>query len=351
MANTSAPAGEALDGADDASVLDLIALVAAARARGGSDMDHLPGRLSPSRASDFVQCPQLFYYKTICGITEPSTVQNARGTLAHGAFERIFDHPAGERTPDLAVSYLRPTWEEMTNTDLDETECPIDSKERDRQLARAADYLRLAPKGSDTEAEIFAFAERCVRNWFNIERVNNFSPTQVEMPAGTVVDGRELHVAAEMFGVTLHGFIDRLDRWVDARGNAHYSVSDYKTGKFAGEGKSYHPRTMERIRYESFFQLRIYALLCWEMFGIQVERLRLLYVKNESKDVAIKELVVTRQMMDSTKEEVRTIWKGITKAARTGQWETRTGPLCDYCFFNDICPAFNPEVAELPLVV
>ena len=55
--------------------------------------------LSPSRASDFKLCPQLFKFKAIDKLDTPPTVYQARGTTAHLALQRLFDHPAPERTP------------------------------------------------------------------------------------------------------------------------------------------------------------------------------------------------------------------------------------------------------------
>lgn len=347
MANTT-EAGPGKGKPDPDTVAEMIAAVAAARSE-GNDMDRLPKRLSPSRASDYAQCPTLFYFKTIVGLREPATIATTRGTLAHAAFERIFDHPEGQRTIELAQSYIAPAWEQMTSTDLDPQECPPGSKEEARALESARDYRRLAPAGSAAEAELLASAKDMVANWFLMERVNNFSPTGLELPDGTVIDGREFHAAAEMFGVNVHGFIDRLDRYVNARGEVIWTVSDYKTGKPVGAGKTYRPETMRRITYEAFFQLRVYAVLCKEMLGIDVKYLRLVYVKTGDRDTGIKTLQVTPQVLAGTREELRTIWRRIMRNARTGTWPTRPQVLCNWCYFNDICPQYNPELAGIPL--
>ena len=44
--------------------------------------------LSPSRASDFKTCPQLYKFKAIDKIETEPTVHQARGTTAHLALER-----------------------------------------------------------------------------------------------------------------------------------------------------------------------------------------------------------------------------------------------------------------------
>ena len=332
------------------SVLELLGKVAVANRLPGSDLDRLPRRLSPSRASDFARCPQVFYYSTILGIRSPGTVATTKGTLAHAAFERIFDHPAGSRTPDLAVSYIRPAWDEMVNLDLDPDAYPVDSAERAAAVQRAEEYRAIAEPGTEQEAELLDAAETVVRSWFEMERVNNFTPTEIVMPDGSVVDGRELHVAADMFGMNMHGYIDRLDRWINPRGEAVYSVSDYKSGKAVGEGKTYSKSTMDRITYEAFFQLRVYAVLCKEMFGIDVKMLRLLYVKHGAdKDKGIKTLMMTPQILANTKAEIKTIWESIMKSARTGEWKPKTGPLCNWCYYNEICPALNPQMAGIQI--
>jgi putative RecB family exonuclease len=58
--------------------------------------------LSPSRASDFKQCPLLYRFRTIDKLPSPPSPAAARGTLVHAVLERLFDLPADERTPAAA---------------------------------------------------------------------------------------------------------------------------------------------------------------------------------------------------------------------------------------------------------
>jgi len=205
-AKSAAPGSGAPGGPDAETLLEMLAQVADAARAPGSDLDKLPARLSPSRAKDFMHCPQVFYYKTIVGLSEPGSIATTRGTLCHTAFERIFDHDASERTAELACSYLRPAWAQLTDPDLPEDEFPAGSVQREQALKRAAEYRQLVPAGSDVETELLASCEQMIENWFRMERVEHCDPTGIEMPDGRIVDGRELHVAAEMFGVNLHGY-------------------------------------------------------------------------------------------------------------------------------------------------
>ena len=50
--------------------------------------------LSPSRAADFKACPQLFKFRAIDRLPEPSDPSRARGTLVHAVLERLCRLPA-----------------------------------------------------------------------------------------------------------------------------------------------------------------------------------------------------------------------------------------------------------------
>lgn len=325
---------------DAPTITAMLAQIARVQATGTPDTELLPKRLSPSRANDYKTCPQMFAFKTLTKLSSPPTEATVRGTITHTAFERTFDHPAGQRTPELTKSYIRPAWEALIEPTLDPTEHALGTRARERALADAATHRALAPCGSPTEQAILEFAERMVDNWYAMERVNNFSPAQVTLPDGTVIDGRELHVEAPLYGMTMHGYIDRLDTWQTSAGPA-YAVSDFKTGKVPGAGKNYRAELMERIEWDSFFQLRVYAALLWEQHQVPVSLLRLLYVATGDKDAGIKTLHVTQAVIDRTHAEIRALWSSILRSARTQTWQPRVQALCSWCYFAPICPAFE----------
>lgn len=268
----------------------------------------LPEQLSPSRAKDYKQCPRLFYYKTIRRMRTPNTVHTARGSIAHEAFERVFDHPKGERTMGVALSYVEPAWTRMREDEA---------------------YAELVAEGPEFEAALVASAKESVRGWFAMEDPNRFEPA-----------GIEIRVKAELLGVTMHGFIDRFDRVELPDGRVYWAISDYKTGR--------PPRP--RYEDEAFFAMWVYAACAYEMLGIVVDELRLIYVTENRRDAVIKRPVDLRSI-EATKRRMDALWKQVKRDAKRGRFEPKTGPLCPYCHFMDICPAFNDGMEGLEVSV
>jgi putative RecB family exonuclease len=265
----------------------------------------LPERLSPSRMTDFLQCPKLFYYKTILKMRTGATEATTKGTLAHYAFEHIFDHPKDERTMDNAVPYVRVHWEELRVQES---------------------YAGIVALGEDAVEAMLVEAEQMVRNWFSIEDPRRFDPV-----------GRERWVRGSLGTASMHGIIDRLDR-IEHQGQTMWWISDYKTGK----------APTDRYLDKAFFAMKIYAVLLYEELDVIVHELRLVYVKNGSRE-DVKTLRVTKQLIDQTKAQVEAIWKDIVKTATRGEFEAKRGPLCNWCDFQSLCPAFHPELAGIPI--
>lgn len=272
------------------------------------DLARLPMRLSPSRAKDYMQCPKLFHFKTILGVREPNTIHTARGSLAHEALERLFDHPRPERTRQTGISYLLPIWERMRAEEAYEHLIPAEPDE-DGNLP-----------WTDYDDDMIATATECILGYFNMENPKVFDPV-----------GIELWLKAQNMVAPMHGIIDRFDRYETKSGEVRWTVSDYKSGKVPS------PRYAE----ETWFAMKVYALLARDMLGIKVHQLRLLYIRNGSLDT-IKTLNVDDAMLDRTEKQCQALWQSIMNSARLGDWPVKTGPLCNYCYFQNDCPAFNP---------
>jgi putative RecB family exonuclease len=264
----------------------------------------LPGRsaaLSPSRASDFMQCPLLYRFRVIDRLPSPPSPAAARGTLVHSVLERLFDLPAAERTLDAAAALVGPQWQELVDTDP--------------ELA-----AMLEADENRTQESWFAEAVTLINTWFVLE-----DPTRLE-PAE-----RELYVEAEFDGLTLRGYVDRLD----VAPNGALRVVDYKTGRSPSE----------HFEAKALFQMKFYALVLWRLRGVIPQMLQLVYLGNSE----LMRYSPDEADLLATERKVKALWTAIERAATTGDWRPRTSRLCDWCDYKDLCPAWGGTPPPLPL--
>ncbi|MFM7088741.1 MAG: RecB family exonuclease [Candidatus Paceibacterota bacterium] len=306
-------------------------------------------KLSPSRAKLFVQCPKRFYYETILELSAPSTIPTAKGTLAHHAFERVFDHPRSERDHDTAISYVRPAWDVMTDPLRSITETSSESPEwrirksnglyreaveensiQEMKLLNSAnEYINLFPQQPTHLLEEFLKeTESLVSSWFKMETPSKFDPLE-----------RELYLLSEISGMQVHGYIDRLDLTKSKEGKNLYWISDYKTGK----------PPHQKYQDDAFFQLEVYALLVREHYGETPHMLRLIYVREGHPDYVLKRKV-TKELLEKTRVKVKSIINGINKSYKNNNWLPKPQVLCGWCPFKPVCPAHNEENANLTVL-
>jgi len=258
--------------------------------------------LSPSRAADFMACPMLYRFRVIDRLPSPPSPAAARGTLVHAVLERLFDLPADDRTPERAVELLAPEWERLVE------------EEPDLATLLSDDGLDAPDRTS-----WFADAAELVDTWFTLE-----DPTRLE-PAE-----RELYVEADVGGLTLRGYVDRLD----VAPNGAMRVVDYKTGRSPSE----------YFEAKAMFQMRFYALVLWRMRGVVPTMLQLVYLGNRE---------LLRYSPDeadllATERKVKALWTAIERAATTGDWRPSPSKLCDWCEHRAICPAWGGTPPPLP---
>jgi putative RecB family exonuclease len=256
--------------------------------------------LSPSRASDFMTCPLLYRFRVIDRIPEPPTTATARGTLVHAVLERLFDHPAAERTPATAAGLVDPEWLRLSEGD-----------------AGLAELL-----GSDEErGQFIADAHAALTGYFRLEDPRRLEPEQ-----------REWYVETDLpSGLRLRGYIDR----VDATPAGDLRIVDYKTGKV--------PR--EAYEASALFQMKFYALVIWRLRGVMPRLLQLMYLSGEGQ--------VLRYTPDeadllATERKLNALWAAISRARETGDWRPRPSRLCDWCRHKALCPEFGGTLPPLP---
>ncbi|XVX22102.1 RecB family exonuclease [Actinomycetota bacterium] len=256
--------------------------------------------LSPSRASDFKQCPLLYRFRVVDRIPTPPSPAAARGTLVHAVLERLFDLPAEERTPAAALELLGPQWERL----VAEEPALATMIEDDEHL---------------TEETWYRQAGALLERWFTLE-----DPTRLE-PAE-----RELYVETEIDGLTLRGYVDRLD----VAPSGALRVVDYKTGRSPSE----------HFEGKALFQMKFYALVLWRTRGVLPRLLQLVYLGNGE----IVRYSPDEADLRALERNVKALWAAIARAAETGDWRPRTSRLCDWCEFRPLCPAWGGTPPPLP---
>ena len=256
--------------------------------------------LSPSRASDFKQCPLLYRFRTIDKLPSPPSPAAARGTLVHAVLERLFDLPADERTPAAAQALLGPQWSALV-------------EEEPELAAMIADDAKL------TEDGWFSDAQALIETWLTLE-----DPTRLE-PAE-----RELYVETDVDGLVLRGYVDRLDVAPDGA----MRVVDYKTGRSPSE----------LFEGKALFQMKFYALVLWRTRGVVPAMLQLVYLGNGE----MLRYVPDEADLLATERKVEAIWRAIRLAQETGDWRPHRSNLCAWCSFQELCPEFGGTPPPLP---
>jgi putative RecB family exonuclease len=255
--------------------------------------------LSPSRASDFMTCPLLYRFRVIDKLPELPSPAAARGTLVHAVLERLFDAPAGERTPAAARTLVPSQWERLLTA----------------EPGLAAMF--------DDEAQLSAwFDEACVMldRYFTLEDPNRLAPTHREMSVQALLDS----------GLTLRGYIDRLD----VASTGELRIVDYKTG------------TSPREEYEAraLFQMKFYAVALWRARGEVPKMLQLIYLGNGE----IMRYAPDEADLRATERKINAVWQAIDRARTSGDWRPRPSAVCEWCAHRAICPAYGGTPPPLP---
>jgi putative RecB family exonuclease len=257
--------------------------------------------LSPSRASDFMQCPLLYRFRVVDRLPQAPSSAAARGTLVHSVLERLFDLPADQRTYDAARGLLQPQWEQL--------------------LAAEPELATLFPEDDGAALSTWlSDASGLLTTWFGLE-----DPTRLE-PAE-----RELYVETQLEdGLVLRGYVDRLDVAPDGQ----VRVVDYKTGRSPSE----------LFETKALFQMRFYALVLWKLRGVVPAMLQLVYLGNGE---VVRYSPDEHELM-ATERKVRALWSAIARAAETGDWRPSKSRLCDWCDYQSLCPEWGGTPPPLP---
>lgn len=257
--------------------------------------------LSPSRATDFKQCPLLYRFRAIDRLPEATSAAQLRGSVVHAALEQLYGLPAGLRSPDTARSLVQRAWDQMVAAEP--------------ELAGELD------PGQPTQ--LLEDARALVSGYYRLEDPTRFDPQCCEQRV-------EVELAD---GTLLRGYIDRID--VAATGELR--VVDYKAGKAP-------PAARALAEFKAMFQMKFYAVALFRSRGVPPTRLRLIYLA----DGQLLDYSPDRDELLRFEKTLMAIWRAIQSAGETGDFRPNPSRLCDWCPHQQRCPAFGGTPPPYP---
>lgn len=257
--------------------------------------------LSPSRATDFKQCPLLYRFRAIDRLPEATSAAQLRGSVVHAALEQLYGLPAGLRSPDTARSLVQRAWDQMVAAEP--------------ELAGELD------PGQPTQ--LLEDARALVSGYYRLEDPTRFDPQCCEQRV-------EVELAD---GTLLRGYIDRID--VAATGELR--VVDYKTGKAP-------PAARALAEFKAMFQMKFYAVALFRSRGVPPTRLRLIYLA----DGQLLDYSPDRDELLRFEKTLMAIWRAIQSVGETGDFRPNPSRLCDWCPHQQRCPAFGGTPPPYP---
>jgi putative RecB family exonuclease len=257
--------------------------------------------LSPSRASDFKQCPLLYRFRAIDRLPEPSSTAQVRGSVVHAALEQLYALPAADRDPATALSLIDPAWQRIAG-------------EQPGLTAEIAPELR---------DEMLAQARKLLSGYYRLEDPTRFDPQSCEQRV-------EVELAD---GTLLRGFVDR----IDVAPTGELRVVDYKTGKAPSAARAL-------AEAKAMFQMKFYAVALLRSRGVLPARLRLIYLA----DGQILDYTPDEEELLRFEKTLMAMWRAIESAGATGDFRPKPSRMCDWCAHHEHCPVFGGTPPPYP---
>ena len=261
---------------------------------------------SNSRLSAYENCPMQYRLRYVEEVAIPprESIEAYLGKRVHEALEYLYVRVGEGYKPTLAevTAHFREAWDREWNESI--------------HVVRAG----------ETIAGYRLIAERCLMNYYRKHDPFEHGKTVgAELLVTYPLDPeRDLH---------LQGYIDRL---VDL-GGGHYEIHDYKTGR----------RTPTQADVDRDRQLALYQMAVTQQLP-DVASMRLVWHYLASG----KMLVSTRSpdQLRKLRVDVIELIGVIERATAAGNLPPRVSPLCAWCEYKPVCPAWSAGPgAEAPI--
>ncbi len=257
-------------------------------------------RTSYSALQTYKQCPQKYKFQEIDRIPAKKSKEAVFGTLVHGSLNFMFKQTPLFPTMEEVVEYYRSNFSSVSN-DVFETEA----------IRKA--YV---DEGSNM-----------LKSFYKKNPPWNFSVLGLETRFEVVLEDEKNKITH-----VLAGKVDRIDKLPDET----YEIIDYKTAK----------RLPSQEAVDSDLQLSLYALGVqkkWPHMNSQNMKVSLYFLKHQEKLSSIRtpesSAGVQREALDTISE---ILWK--TQEKKT--FEPTPSPLCGYCPYKPVCPAWKHLYAK-----
>lgn len=251
-------------------------------------------RTSYSALDTYKQCPQKYKFQEIDRIPAPKSKEAVFGTIIHNALKFMF-----EKSP------LYPTLDEVLGYFRENLEIKKSSWQNDYELSAYHDE-----------------GIRMLKNFYAKNAPWNFAVVDLESKFEVPI-----HDEANSKTHVLAGKIDRIDKLDDGK----YEIIDYKTAR----------KLPAQEKVDADLQLSIYSLGLqkkWPRLAAEDITLSLYFLKHGEKLSTVR----TKEETEATKEEILSTIADISKKLETGErFEPSPSPLCDWCSYKPICPAWR----------
>jgi putative RecB family exonuclease len=247
----------------------------------------LPKRVSFSQMSLFQQCGLKYFFSYIDSWREPPTSALAGGSITHDVIERLYRLPNAERTLPIAMEILR---------------------EYGPQFLQQPEYQKFAE-----DIKMKQSVREAIENLFAVEE-----PTELTVQP----EHLEMELNVEINGVNFFGKVDRFTQ------NEVTRVTDYKTGKSPG-----------KFVDSKLVQPYLYTLGYKTQFDIDVDEVELIFLN--AKEVVRRP--VDWGLVTKAGESLATMRSESELSISNSAWDAKVSKLCDYCAFQEVCPARNPD--------